>query len=174
MFLDIGTRAPNSQNTIKIDNSIRMGVNVLCDLNKFPYPFKDNSFQTVRIWDYLEHLDDIVKVTEEIYRILKAGGTFKIMVPHFSNYYAFTDPTHKHFFGLKTMDYFIPTTITYSLGYTTAKYEKIRTTIGFPDEARGLKKFILKLINKFPEYYERYFAFIFPASGIYYELRAIK
>ncbi|MBM2832851.1 MAG: Methyltransferase protein [Candidatus Brocadiaceae bacterium] len=174
MFLDIGMRAPDALNTIKIDTRISMGVNVLCDLNKFPYPFKDSSFQTIRIWDYLEHLDDIVKVMEEVYRILQPGGIFKIMVPHFSNVYAFTDPTHKHFFGFRTMDYFVTTTKYYALGYTTAKYEMIKTTIGFPGEAKGLKEFMLTVINKFPEYYERYFTFIFPASAIYCELRAIK
>lgn len=174
MFLDIGIRAPSTKNTIKIDRKIGMGINVLCDLNKYPYPFKDNSFQTIRIWDYLEHLDDIVKTTEEIYRILQPNGIFKIMVPHFSNFYAFTDPTHKHFFGFKTMDYFVPTTKYYALGYTFAKYEIIQTTIGFPNEAKGLKKLILKLINKFPGFYERYLAFIFPASSIYFELKALK
>ncbi len=174
MFLDIGTRAPTPLYSIIIDNKPRSGVNVLCNLDHFHYPFKDNSFQVVRIWDYLEHFEDIIKVLEEIYRILRPNGILKIMVPHFSNYYAFTDPTHKHFFGIKTMDYLIPNTKLYTLGYTNAKYEKLKASIGLLNETRGLKKFILKLINRFSEHYERHFAFILPVSGIYYELKAIK
>jgi len=45
----------------------------------------------------LEHLDDVVKVIEECYRILKPKGILDIYVPYYKSKKAFRDPTHKHF-----------------------------------------------------------------------------
>src|SRR3990172_10401098 len=54
----------------------------------------------------LEHLDDVVLVMEEIYRILKPGGIVKIYLPYAKSDGALQDPTHKHLFTEKSMDYF--------------------------------------------------------------------
>lgn len=76
------------------------------DLEVFPWPFPDNYADEIFMDQVLEHLSDIVKVIEEIHRILKPGGIVRIIVPYAKGDGAYQDPTHRHFFTEKTMDYF--------------------------------------------------------------------
>lgn len=78
------------------------------DLNRFPYPFEDGVADEVLLDNVLEHLDDVIKVVEECHRILKVGGHLRIIVPYGKTDWALQDPTHKHFFTEKSMDYFRP------------------------------------------------------------------
>ncbi|MDC3410001.1 class I SAM-dependent methyltransferase [Alphaproteobacteria bacterium] len=55
---------------------------------------------------FVEHLNDIDCFMKESHRILKPSGQMTIIVPHFSNPYFYSDPTHKQLFGLYSMSYF--------------------------------------------------------------------
>ena len=55
---------------------------------------------------FLEHVQNFELLLSEIFRTLKPGGIIRIIVPHFSNPYFYSDYTHKRFFGLYTFDYF--------------------------------------------------------------------
>jgi len=79
---------------------------VVHDLNETPWPFPDSSFQTVYVYDVIEHLENVVQIMEEIHRISRSGARVHITVPHFSCANAFTDPTHRHYFGYSSFDYF--------------------------------------------------------------------
>ena len=85
---------------VKLDD-----VEVVWNLNNFPYPFQDNEFDEVIAFHTLEHLDNLVKTMEEIWRITKNGGIVKIKVPYAKSSNAFSDPTHKYFFTTLTFDY---------------------------------------------------------------------
>ena len=54
------------------------GIDVVHDLNVFPWPWDDCSMDYILMQDVLEHLDDIVKPMNELHRILKPGGRVKI------------------------------------------------------------------------------------------------
>ena len=54
---------------------------------------------------FLEHVDDVPGMVTEIARVLRPGGRLEIVVPHFSNPYYYSDPTHRAPFGLYTLDY---------------------------------------------------------------------
>ncbi len=86
-------------------------VDIIVNFDKFFYPFKDGSFENVYAYDIIEHLDDIIKVIEEIYRILKSEGKIFIKTTYWQAENSFTDLTHKHFFTLKSFDYFDPSTM---------------------------------------------------------------
>jgi len=51
----------------------------------------------------LEHLGNPIKVIKELERICKNDAIIKIIVPHFSYYKAYKDPTHKHYFCMEAM-----------------------------------------------------------------------
>jgi len=76
------------------------------DLNVTPYPFEPNSVDEVLMDNVLEHLDDVVRVIEELHRVLRPGGRAVIIVPYGKSDWAFQDPTHRHFFTERSMDYF--------------------------------------------------------------------
>ena len=126
------------------------------DLNKFPYPFPDNYADYILMEHVLEHLDDVVEVMNECWRILKKEGLLEVIVPYYKSKNAFTDPTHKHFFTEKSMMYF---TEEYPLDFYTVKKWKI---IDFKKQRTGfpywhLKKYFsldIKFLTYIPPYHE--------------------
>lgn len=81
-------------------------VDIVHDLNKFPYPFDNDFFNEIHLYHVLEHLDTPIKVVEELHRILKVNGILYLRVPHFSSMGAFSDITHKIPFGYSRFDCF--------------------------------------------------------------------
>ncbi len=53
----------------------------------------------------LEHLQDIRKVMDELWRLLKPGGRLILYVPHFQ---ALTHPEHRHAFHYNSFQMFTP------------------------------------------------------------------
>lgn len=55
---------------------------------------------------FLEHVDDLPRLLGELARVLRNGGRMRATVPHYSNPYFYSDPTHERRFGLYTFSYF--------------------------------------------------------------------
>ncbi len=70
-----------------------------CDLNKFPYPWADNSIDHIYMSHVLEHIPDWWSAFTECARILKPGGTLEIRVPDESSATALTYRDHHHVFS---------------------------------------------------------------------------
>lgn len=105
--LDLGCGEQRKQGFYGIDwVDVPGGVDILADLNEplelLPSGCAEHVFST----HTLEHVQDLKGLLAEIHRILKPGGLFELIVPHFSNPYYYSDPTHVRFFGLYTMNYF--------------------------------------------------------------------
>jgi SAM-dependent methyltransferase len=86
------------------------GVDVVHDLEIFPWPFEDGAYSEIRMINVLEHLSDTVRVLEELYRISAPGARICIRVPYWNSRDMATDPTHKSFFSEYSFDYFDPST----------------------------------------------------------------
>jgi ubiquinone/menaquinone biosynthesis C-methylase UbiE len=82
---------------IGVDIAKCEGVDVVHDLTKFPYPFKDESVDAIYTCHFIEHLDgtERIKFFDECYRILKPGGIMRHMHPYYKSVRAVQDPTHK-------------------------------------------------------------------------------
>jgi SAM-dependent methyltransferase len=76
------------------------------DLNRFPYPFKDNEFNLIEADHLLEHLDEPFEVMRELHRISEPGGVVHLRVPHFSR--GFTHAQHRRGFDVSFPLYFDP------------------------------------------------------------------
>jgi len=61
------------------------GVDMVFDLDKFPYPFEDSTFDEIYSAHVLEHVQDLGEVMQELTRICKPGSDIKVVVPYFSN-----------------------------------------------------------------------------------------
>ncbi len=103
--LNIGCGKDIRTGYINLDLKKLPGVDVVHNLNKIPYPFKDNYFDEIICYNVLEHMDNFLAVVEELYRISKNGAIIQVEVPFFHSLEAFADPTHKNFFTLDTFDY---------------------------------------------------------------------
>src|SRR5207248_10574931 len=104
--LNVGSGRRYDPAAVNVDVTPDTCPDVVHDLNNFPWPFPDNRFDEVEMRDVLEHLDNTVRVLEELHRVCRPGGWIDIVVPHFSSNGAFTHPTQKRFFALTTFDYF--------------------------------------------------------------------
>jgi len=106
--LNLGCGNVRLRGYLGVDKNKLPSVDVVHDLDKLPYPFKNNSVDEIIMDNVLEHLRNIVGVMEEIHRICKPGAVIKIYVPYAKSDGAFKDPTHKNFFLEKTFQYFEP------------------------------------------------------------------
>lgn len=102
MKLNLGCGYDLKEGYINVD--YRQPCDIEWDLNVFPYPFEENSVDEIIMWRILEHLDDVSKVLEELYHILKIGGVIKIRVPYANSPNMWRDFTHKHFFTLDSFN----------------------------------------------------------------------
>ncbi len=173
--LDVGCGLRKRHGAIGIDINPRSQADIVHDLNSFPYPFPDNHFDEIICDNVLEHLNDFLNVMEELYRIAKPEALLTIIVPHYSHRYANTDPTHKHFFGVHSFDYFIEGTDNSDFLYSTAKFELVSVEFEKGLEVRYcFDRIIRDFANKRKDLYENRLANIFPLRNLTFELRVKK
>lgn len=156
-------------------------VDVVADLNCKLSLIPCNSVAEIYSRHTLEHIDNLIGLLEEIVRICVPGAPVKIVVPHFSNPLAFSDPTHKRFFGLYTFFYFSDSGIR-SRRQVPTHYSDVRfvvdaVRISFYRQDlvdRTLGRVLEYLVNRSirtQEFYEKHLAFLFPAWEVTYSLR---
>ena len=68
------------------------------DLEQFPWPWPDDTFEEVEASHVLEHLgrdpDVFIGVMKELYRVCRSGAKVQIAVPHPRHDHFLGDPTH--------------------------------------------------------------------------------
>lgn len=82
MKLNLGCGNDVKDDFINADHDKKKGIDVVMDINKFPWPFKDNSFDYVLCSRILEYSLDISKVMGELYRITKKEGIIEVISPY--------------------------------------------------------------------------------------------
>lgn len=81
-------------------------VDVVIDLEKESLPYEDNSAIEILADNVLEHVDNLIGVLNECWRVLDADGVLVGCVPIAGTEYDFKDPTHKRHFTRDTFSYF--------------------------------------------------------------------
>jgi SAM-dependent methyltransferase len=174
--LDVGCGGKKIPGADGIDSLSFPEVNIVHDLDSFPWPIKDNTYDVVSSSHFLEHSRDVVKVMEEVHRILKPGGRHIINVPHFRCIDAFVDPTHESFFESRSMDYFCESGGKLSgYSYSPKKYKKIAFWYGWPHKSKNpLKELFKRFVHKHPYFYDQYLSLLLPVKCVMWELEVIK
>lgn len=90
---------------VNVDSVDLPGVDVVHDLDVFPWPFETESLDEVWASQVFEHVRDPVGFMREAHRILKPGGLLHITTPHWQSENAHTDPTHLRACTERTWDY---------------------------------------------------------------------
>lgn len=106
-MLDLGCGIRKRADAVGVDMMPNDVVDVVHDLNQYPYPFLDDEFDDILLDNSIKHLDDIVLTMEELHRISKDGARIVIKVPYFRSHWAM-DPTHKHYFATHAFFVFDP------------------------------------------------------------------
>ncbi len=170
--LNVGCGNDIKQGWTNLDFKRISGVDVVQDINKTPWPFKANSFDEVLCQDVLEHSDDVISVMNEIHRILKPNGIVLIRVPHFTSAGAFTDPTHRHFFGWGSFNYFQKASKYHY--YADFSFEIVKRKLEFGKKFAIWNWLVQPLVNLMPMVYESTPLRIFPAMNLHFALRKPK
>lgn len=148
-ILDVGCGDAKVEGAIGMDLVGLPGVDVVHDLNQFPWPFEDSSFDRVYMLNIIEHLPDTIKVMEEAHRILKVGGELHIEVVYWNHRHSVSDPQHVTFFNEITWDFFTGARKEY---YTKARFEMVSFRYIYDKAARIIflwQKWLMNLLAYF-------------------------
>lgn len=107
------------------------GVDVAHDLNAFPWPWPDDSFDYVEAEDIIEHLrPSIIQIMDELWRIIAPGGYLYIHTVEAGSWQLITDPTHVIGYSIESFDYFDPETQWGQIyGYSNRKWKVCKSTL---------------------------------------------
>ena len=98
MKLNLGSGSKILKGYVNVDKFQYYNPDVVHDLEKFPYPFEDNSVDEILLSHVLEHIgqnpDVFNNIVKELYRICKNNSIIDIRVPHPRHDDFISDPTH--------------------------------------------------------------------------------
>jgi SAM-dependent methyltransferase len=173
-ILDVGCGINKYPNSIGIDRNPSSAADVICDIDHFPYPFRDNSFDHIRASHVIEHVADVMRTMEEFYRMAAPGATIYLATPHYTDFSSFCDPTHRSHLNSYSFRYFGENHG--GFGY----YSKVKLR-----EAKVRLKLLMLwrylgfelLVNAWPRFrlfWEHYLCFVVRGKSIEFEFKVVK
>jgi ubiquinone/menaquinone biosynthesis C-methylase UbiE len=184
--LDLGCgptrRAPD---VVGVDVLDSPAVDIVGDVVEVLRALGDESVAEIYSSHLFEHLDDLSDAIAEIERVLVVGGGLHVVVPHFSNAYYYSDPTHRRPFGLYTFSYFAEDPILRRRVPSYGHAPRLRledARLGFRSEAqfpgrRMLKEALGRVVNAsiwLQEFYEENLSGILPCYELHFELVKVR
>lgn len=120
LFLNIGSGKDWLHDALNLDINALYDPDIIFDLNtSLPkdglllpsarfgdVKLIDNTFDSIRANDVLEHIANLTAAMETCLRLLKVGGVFSIIVPYDLSYGAWQDPTHVRAFNERSWLYY--------------------------------------------------------------------
>lgn len=167
--LDVGCGSSKHPGAVGLDISSDTDADVVHDLDAFPYPLEDSSFDQILLQDVIEHVREPIRLFEELHRIGRPGATIQLRTPHFTSVLAYGDPTHRHYFSTLALASLAEPRFAH---YTPVRFRlvSVRLDLWLPYRLLGIGT----LANRFPGVYEKFFAFIFPAMNMRARFEVLK
>lgn len=172
--LNIGAWKDTKKGWINLDKFKYENIDVVQDLDKFPYKLPDNHFIEVEMIHVLEHLENPVRVMEEIHRICKNKARVVIAVPHWSHFMSWGDLTHKRVYSSAAFLY-------YEKGFDWTYYSKFahfKVRKKYFTATRinllWLNKILNPILNLNVVFTELILCKVLPVSQVVFELEVIK
>jgi len=167
--LQLGCGKDKYSDYLNVDICPEYNPDLVWDLEKFPYPFKDNTFEEVIGSHIIEHFIEPRIIMDEIWRVSKHEAEVILYTPHWSHWAAYADITHKKFMTPATFKNYI----TYegkfevdNIGYSSGKAGGFREVFFF-----GLSI----LYNIIPTtIVENFLCKIIPIPELYFKLKVVK
>ena len=106
MKLDIGGGLAPAPGFVNLDP--RHGEGALRRRVQDGIPLSDGTVEAARCSHLLEHIpagQERIDALNEVWRVLRPGGTFEVIVPLFGGWGAIADPTHVSFWVRESFDY---------------------------------------------------------------------
>src|SRR5262245_41523266 len=104
--LNLGSGQRHRPGSYNVDVVELPEVDILAALNEPLSGLPNDCVEEVYSRHTLEHVTRFLELVAELHRVTRAGGRIEVIVPHFSNPYGYSDPTHVRFFGAYSFYYF--------------------------------------------------------------------
>lgn len=116
LCIDLGCGAKPEKGFIGLDRLPGEGVDIVHDLEVFPWPIEDNSVTILKCAHVVEHIKPWLQLdfVNECWRVLEPGGRLLIATPYAGSHRFFQDPTHCCGWNETTPMYFIKGTELYT------------------------------------------------------------
>jgi hypothetical protein len=173
LILDIGCgKKKQVAGAVGLDRQPGSDADVRCELARFPWPLRDSCADQIYLSHFLEHQPDVLRTMAEVHRIAKPGAEIIIMTPHYSSMNSYTDPTHLVHLGIRSFDYFVQESFEDFI-YGSGGFRILERSLTFGHN------FLLDNLGRIiagisVDFYEKHFAWIFPAQNIFCRLSVIK
>jgi len=178
-ILDMGCGRTKRRGAIGVDRVKLPGVDLVHNLNKTPYPFKDNTFDEIYAIHIIEHMDSILATMEEIHRICKPRARVVVITPHHTDSISWQDPTHKWHLNSYSFSYFDPSYHTNH--YTSVRFNTLRKEVELAKIWKYLGvQFFVNLDHRLPQIrfirkiWEQHLCFVLRGKQITFVLEALK
>lgn len=178
-ILDVGCGKHKYPGSVGLDVVPLEGVDVVHDLNRFPYPFPDDTFDLIRMVHVVEHIGSILKTMEEIHRIARNGATVEIITPHYTDASSWQDPSHLWHLNSHSFDFFWEEH--HTSYYSRARFEVVDCEIKLLKLFRMLGfQFFVNLENRAPafrflrKFWEQYLCFVIRGKVMTFHLKVVK
>lgn len=169
---------------ITVDKLDLPNIDIVADLEQGLSFFPDNSIDEIHTNSFFEHIVNFDRLMLDIYRVLKPEGILDVFVPHFSNPYFYSDPTHVRYFGFYTFYYYSKSQESLfrkvPMYYNTCNFSIISIRLifnsPFPIISRLKRVFgaICNTSKLFQEFYEGHLSHICWCYGIELKMKALK
>ena len=173
-ILDVGCGINKLAGAIGIDRNPASRADVICDLDRFPYPFRDSSFDKLQAIHVIEHVADVIRTMEEFHRLVRAGGEVSIVTPHYTDFSSFCDPTHRWHLNSFSLRYFGEDHGGFGY-YSDVRFEEISVYV----KLLALWKYLgfelaVNASPRFRRFWEHYLCYVVRGKVIEWKLRAVK
>lgn len=103
-ILNVGCGQIRIPGSIGVDFDPGTVADVIHDLDVFPWPFADRSFDRIVCSHVLEHLRTPWRAMKELERLARPGALVEIATPHYSSPDSWGDITHYMHYSMKTWE----------------------------------------------------------------------
>jgi SAM-dependent methyltransferase len=152
-----------------IDRNPHTNADVVCDLDRFPYPFRDGVFASLRAIHVIEHVSDVIRTMEEFHRLVRPGGRIYIVTPHYTDFSSFCDPTHRWHLNSFSFRYFGADNAGFGY-YSRARLREISTRVKLLALWRWLGfELLVNAFPRFRRFWEHYLCFVVRGKVLEFE-----
>ena len=172
-ILDVGCGLNKFAGAIGIDKNPASRADVICDLDRFPWPLADASFDQVRAIHVIEHVADVVRTVEEFHRLLRKGGRIIIETPHYTDFSSFCDPTHRWHLNSYSFRYFGEDHAGFGY-YSACRLKEISLFVKLLALWRYLGfEFLVNHVPRFRKFWEHYLCFVVRGKVMVFEFEKV-
>jgi SAM-dependent methyltransferase len=173
-ILDVGCGIKKAPGAIGIDRNPASAADVLCDLDRFPYPFRNDSFDALQAVHVIEHVSDVLRTMEEFHRLVRGGGRVRLTTPHYTDFSSFCDPTHRWHLNSFSFRYFGEDHGGFGY-YSRARFREVSVRVRLLAFWRLLGlEFLVNRSRRFRLFWEHYLCYVVRGKVMDFDFEVLK